>query len=142
MDLFRATEISASGMVAQKTRIEAAASNLANMHSAQTAGAPAYQPLTAVIRSKPASFASALSGSHLLATAQVELQPQAGAALRSVYEPGHPDADAAGMVSYPAVDHLREMLTVMTAMRAYEANLAALQATKTMASRALDIGGQ
>lgn len=142
MDMFRATEISASGMVAQKTRIEAAASNLANMHAAQGANGKVYQPVTAVIRSQPVDFASALSGGPgQLATAKVELRPQAGVAVRSVYEPGHPDADAAGMVSYPAVDHMREMLTVMTAMRAYEANLAALQATKTMVNRALDIGG-
>ena len=143
MDLFRATEISASGMVAQKTRIEAAASNLANMHAAKGAGGAAYQPVTAVIRSSHAGFAAALAGgSGLLATAHAELVPQAGAALRTVYEPGHPDADAGGMVSYPNVNHLQEMTTVMQAIRGYEANLAALQATRSLASRALEIGGQ
>jgi flagellar basal-body rod protein FlgC len=78
----------------------------------------------------------------LLTSVQAELVPQRSAAARKVYEPGHPDADATGMVSYPAVDHMHEMMTVMTAIRAYEANLAALQATKTMATKALEIGGQ
>lgn len=130
-------------MVAQKTRIEAAAANLANMHSAHTANGPNYQPVTAVIRSTHATFAQAIGdGADLLATAKAELVPQQGAKARTVYEPGHPDADATGMVSYPAVDHMHEMMTVMTAIRAYEANLAALQATKTMAIKALEIGGQ
>lgn len=142
MDPFRAAEISASGMVAQKTRIEAAAANLANMHSAHTAQGPHYQPVTAVIRTSQAKFAQAIGGADLLATATVELVPQQGVKPRSVYEPGHPDADAAGMVSYPGVDHMREMMTVMAAIRAYEANLAALQASRTMAAKALEIGGQ
>jgi flagellar basal-body rod protein FlgC len=142
MDPFRAAEISASGMVAQKTRIEAAAANLANMHAAHTAQGPNYQPVTAVVRAGQASFAQAIGGAALLTPATVEVVPQQGVKPRSVYEPGHPDADAAGMVSYPGVDHTREMLTVMAAIRAYEANLAALQATRTMAAKALEIGGQ
>jgi flagellar basal-body rod protein FlgC len=137
MDAFRAAEISASGMLAQKARLEAAAANLANMHAAHTAQGPNYQPVTAVIRAGAGDFAHALMG-----PAKAELVPQQGAAPRKAYEPGHPDADASGMVSYPAVDHMHEMMTVMTAIRAYEANLAALQATKTMAARALEIGGQ
>ena len=60
MDPFRAAEISASGMVAQKTRIEAAAANLANMHSAHTVNGPNYQPVTAVIRSTRSRFAQAI----------------------------------------------------------------------------------
>lgn len=143
MDPFRATEISASGMVAQKTRIEAAAANLANMHSAHTVNGPNYQPVTAVIRSTGSRFAQAIGeGAELLTTVTAELVPQRRAGPRTVYEPGHPDADATGMVSYPAVDHMHEMMTVMTAIRAYEANLAALQATRTMATKALEIGGQ
>jgi flagellar basal-body rod protein FlgC len=58
------------------------------------------------------------------------------------YEPGHPDADANGMVAYPSIDHTAEMMTVVTAMRAYQANLAVLQVSKTLTSKALEIGGQ
>jgi flagellar basal-body rod protein FlgC len=59
---------------------------------------------------------------------------------RQVYEPGHPYADAKGFVNYPAVDQVAEMLNVNTALRAYEANVAAMSAARTMAARALDIG--
>jgi flagellar basal-body rod protein FlgC len=142
MDYFRAAAISASGMLAQKTRIEAAALNLANMNTTHAAGEPGFRPVTAVIHAQQA-FAQALAGDAApVALARAELVPVAGQQPRLAYEPGHPDADASGMVAYPAVDHAREMLTVTAALRSYEANLAVLQITKTLAARALDIGGQ
>jgi flagellar basal-body rod protein FlgC len=142
MDYFKAIEISAAGMAAQQARIEAATLNLANMNTTAAPGTPGYRPVTAVIYSIP-SFSQVLSGgSRPLMIPQAALVPQTGALPRTVYEPGHPNADAAGMVSYPAVDHTQEMFTVMTALRAYEANLAALQATKTLAIKALEIGSQ
>lgn len=140
MDYFRAAAISASGMLAQKTRIEAAALNLANMN---TTGETGFRPVTAVIHAQQAAFAQALEGAApAVALAQAELVPLADQAPRRAYEPGHPDADANGMVSYPAVDHAKEMLTVTTALRSYEANLAVLQVTKSLAVKALEIGGQ
>ena len=60
---------------------------------------------------------------------------------RLVSEPGHPYADANGMVRYPGVNHLEQMMVITEALRAYEANVAAMQAAKSMAARALDIGG-
>lgn len=139
MDYFRAAAISASGMLAQKTRIEAAALNLANMN---TTGGTGFQPVTAVIHAQQAAFTQALEGgAPAVALAQAELVPLADQTPRRAYEPGHPDADANGMVSYPAVDHAREMLTVTTALRSYEANLAVLQVTKALAVKALEIGG-
>jgi flagellar basal-body rod protein FlgC len=143
MDAFRAAQISASGMLVQKARIEAAAANIANMHSAYTTSGSGYQPVTALIRADHGSFAHALgAGTNLLALPTATLVPQGSAKPRLSYEPGHPDADPSGMVRYPAVDHTHEMMTVMTAIRAYEANLAALQATRTLAAKALEIGGQ
>lgn len=142
MDYFRAFAISAAGMLAQRTRVEAATLNLANMYTSAPPGTQGYQPVTAIVRLAPASstFATAASRVPMLATAQVV--PQAGEAVRLAYEPGHPHANAAGMVAYPAVDPTQEMMTVMTALRAYESNLAALQATKTLAAKALEIGAQ
>jgi len=141
MDYFKAIQISAAGMAAEQARIEAATLNLANMNSTAGPGTAGYRPVTAVINSVP--FAHMLSGAtRPLIIPQAALVPQTAAPPRLVYEPGHPNADAAGMVSYPAVDHTQEMFTVMTALRAYEANLAALQATKTIAAKALEIGGQ
>lgn len=143
MDHFKATAISAAGMAAQMARIEAATLNLANMNTSSAPGAAGYRPVKAVIRAVPASFAQRLDGGIQPATSlKAELQPQQGLAPRSAFEPGHPHADAQGMVSYPAVDPTQEMITVMTALRSYEANLAALRTTRTLAAKALEIGGQ
>lgn len=141
MDYFSTMAISAAGMTAQKARIEAATLNLANMNTSIAAGTQGYRPVTAVIHSQSRSFASRFAnGAEHMGLVKAELVTQAGLATRSVYEPGHPDADAAGMVSYPAVDHAGEMMTVMTALRAYEANLTAMQATRMLAAKALEIG--
>lgn len=141
MDYFKAIEISAAGMAAQQARVEAATLNLANMNTSAAPGTGGYQPVTAVIYSVPTSFSQVLSGdSRQLVIPQAALVAQTGVAPRTVYEPGHPNADAAGMVSYPGVNHTQEMMTVTTALRAYEANLAALEATKTLAAKALEIG--
>ena len=143
MDYFKAAEISAAGMAAQKARVEAATLNLANMNTSIAPGTAGFQPVTAVIHAMSTRFSQVLNGSvQPLITPQATLVAQSGAAMRAVYEPGHPDADAAGMVSYPAVNHTQEMMTVMTALRAYEANFAALQATRTLAAKALEIGSQ
>ena len=143
MDYFKAIQVSAAGMAAQQARVEAATLNLANMNTSAAPGTGGYRPVTAVIYSVPASFSQVLgAGSRPLVIPQATVVPQTGAVPRTVYEPGHPNADAAGMVSYPGVNHTQEMLTVMTALRAYEANLAALQATKTLAAKALEIGSQ
>lgn len=143
MDFFKAVEISAAGMTAQKARIEAATLNLANMHTSAPAGEQGYRPVTAVIQAGPTPFARSLFGAPSpLAIAKAVIVPQTAVGTRTSYEPGHPHADAQGMVSYPAVDSTQEMLTVMTALRAYEANLATLQVTKMLAARALEIGSQ
>jgi flagellar basal-body rod protein FlgC len=141
MDHYRAAEISAAGMAAQKARIEAATLNLANMQTSAAPGTVGYRPLKAVIHLTSTPFARALhGGANYLMAPRAELVGQTGVITRTAYEPGHPHADALGMVSYPAVDHTQEMMNVMTALRAYEANLAVLQVTRTLAAKALEIG--
>ena len=142
MDYFKAMEISAAGMTAQKARIEAATVNLANMNTSAAPGAVGFRPVKAVIHAEPATFSAQMRpGDSVPMLAKAEFAVQASAP-RLAYEPGHPHADASGMVAYPAVDHTQEMLTVMTAMRNYEANLAVLHISRTLATKALDIGGQ
>ncbi len=143
MDFFKAIQISAAGLGAEKTRVEVAAANLAHMNSSSPPGTPGYRPVTAVIRSVPAAFSDVLAADDqplMLASAQIVAQP--GSGVRTAYDPGHPHADAKGMVTYPAIDHTQEMMTIVTALRSYEANMTALQVTKTLASKALDIGAQ
>jgi flagellar basal-body rod protein FlgC len=143
MDTFKAAAISAAGMTAQKARVEAATLNIANMNTSVAPGAEGYRPVKALIHPAHLAFSRELSAAtSTLTVPAAELVPQSGAATRTAYEPGHPHADANGMVAYPAVDHTQEMLTVMTALRSYEANLAALQVTKTLAAKALEIGSQ
>ena len=137
MDPFRLAEVSTAGLLAQKARVEAAAANLAHVHASSADPAARYRPVAAVIQATPSRFGMAWHA----AGPRVHIVPSDGPPRRA-YEPGHPHADADGIVSYPGVDPTREMLTVMGALRAYEANLAALQATRSLAARALDIGGR
>lgn len=143
MDYAAAFRISASGMEVEKARLEATASNIANMHSAGTSSGQVYRPLKVVSTTVPLTFsqqfgALAVSGGG----ARVASVEAAQVAPQMVYEPGHPYADAKGMVAYPGVDHMAEMMNLNTALRAYEANVVAMNAAKTMAARTLDIGGQ
>jgi flagellar basal-body rod protein FlgC len=144
MDYTAAFQISASGMAVEKTRLEVAAMNIANMHSAGVGADQTYRPLKVITQAQPLSFAQHLgmlttTGGGGVRVVAVDPTPVAP---RLVYEPGHPYADKQGMVAYPAVDHTAEMLQLNTALRAYEANVVAMNAARTMASRALEIGGQ
>ena len=165
MDYFAAFAISASGMTVEKTRLDITALNLANVHSTR-AGGKLYEPLAVISGPRRAGqFEQLMSGyaagaqapggslstfggslSTLAARlptfgAEVVAVRPTGLAPRLVHEPGHPDADSRGFVAYPAIHPLKEMLTIISATRAYEANLSALNAARTMAQRALEIGG-
>lgn len=143
MDYTSAFHISASGMAVEKARLDVAASNIANMHSAATNAAAAYRPLHVLAEPLPLTFSEQFgrltTGGGGVRVAAVEPLPVAA---RLVYEPGHPYADGKGFVAYPGINHNAEMINLNTALRAYEANLAALGAAKSMASRTLDIGGK
>ena len=142
MDYSAAFQISASGMAVERLRMDVTAANIANMHSAGATAAQTYRPLTVVTAAKPLSFSHqfgtllAAGGAQVVGTVPQQVAP------RMVYEPGHPYADAKGFVSYPGVNHTGEMLNLTTAVRAYEANVAAMNAARTMAARTLEIGGQ
>lgn len=141
MDYSRAVAISAAGLAAEQARIEAATLNLANVNTSAPPGTAGYQPVTAVIRAVPNRFVQVWNGQIQPSLVQAQIVPRTGVAPRSMYEPGHPNADDNGMVSYPAIDSTQELMTVMAALRAYEANLSALQVTRMLAAKALEIGG-
>jgi flagellar basal-body rod protein FlgC len=135
MNYLQAFAISASGMAVEKTRVDVTAVNLANMHSTRAADGGGFRALRVVSVERGASFDSLLRGAQVL-----ELRPLESPA-RLAYEPGHPDADERGFVAYPGISPVAEMMNLLTAMRAYEANVAALNAAKAMALRTLEIGG-
>lgn len=126
--------VSAAGMTLERTRVEVASLNLANAHAPQQ-GPHAYQPLRVVAR--PGAFAGFMEAQAAVPSVLVETVPSSP---RLVHEPGHPAADAKGFVAYPGVDLAAEMVTLMTAMRSYEANVAAMNAARLLALKSLDIG--
>jgi flagellar basal-body rod protein FlgC len=143
MDYNAAFQISASGMSLEKLRLDLTAANIANMNTAAPNGTQAYRPLRAIAQTVPLSFSQQfgqLAGVQSGGVQLLSIEPQ-DSAPRMVYEPGHPYADAKGMVAYPGVNHPAEMVNLSAALRAYEANVVAMNAAKTMAARTLDIGG-
>jgi flagellar basal-body rod protein FlgC len=153
MDYNQSFAISAIGMNIERTRVDVAALNLANANTVQGVGGASYQPLRVVAQAQ-----SLVTGGDAAAGAFGALVDQGldGGAVpmaaplvqvvasqtppRLVYEPGHPLADARGYVSYAAVDTATEMVSMMSATRAYEANVSAMNTSRTLALRALDIG--
>ena len=147
--------ISAAGLDVERLRVEIATLNLANAHTVADADGQVYQPLRVVARAGvggtaaprfaqvllglggPAGTAALPGLSGPSATVEATTLPA-----RRVHEPGHPQADAEGYVRYAAVDPAAEMLTLMSATRAYEANVAALNAVRTMSHKALELGGR
>ncbi len=138
MDFFSAMRISGAGLSVERTRVNLATSNLANAETTRTAAGGAYKRLDPVIEAVP--FQDMLPGSPegpaSVAVAKIVADPTPG---RRVYSPGHPDADADGFVNFPNVNPVYEVVNLMAASRAYEANSTAIETLKTMALRGLDI---
>ena len=136
MGIFDALDISASGLIAERTRMDVTSQNLAN---AQSTG---YRRQDVVLREAGGGFASVLgqaigsSGARGVEVAEVvtDQNPQ-----RRVYDPGHPDADAQGYVELPNVNAVTEMTDLISASRAYEANVTAMQTAKQMFSKTLEL---
>lgn len=141
MDLSPAMAISASALGAQKTRLMVIASNLANAQSTRGPDGEPYRRRDVVFQ--PTAIASSPGGplmqSHMLgvSVAQIIEDPRP---FQERYEPQHPDADADGFVRYPNINVIEEMVNMMAASRAYEANVQAINATKSMGRSALSIG--
>jgi flagellar basal-body rod protein FlgC len=144
MDYHASFQISAAGMATEKLRLDVTTLNLANMHAAGTSADQVYRPQRVVTQAigAGAGFGAQFGRLYGAAAAPRAVVVAQDAAPRMVREPGHPYADAKGMVAYPGVDHIAEMVSLNTALRAYEANVAAMNAARAMAVRALEIGGQ
>jgi flagellar basal-body rod protein FlgC len=129
MGMFEAMNASASGLTAHRLWMDVIASNLANAESTRSAAGGPFRRQMLVMS------ADGTDKGVKVDTVTPDPSPS-----RQVYDPGHPDADASGMVSYPNVDPVREMVDMMTASRAFEANAVAMTTTKAMMLRALEIG--
>ena len=132
--MFGVLDVSTSGLIAQRTRLEIISANLDNSDSLLNA-AGEYEPYRrrfAVLAAGDPSLGEP-DGVHI---ASIELDQSP---LRRKYEPGSPFADEKGYVSYPNVNPVMEQMNAMEAVRAYEANIAAIEATKSMMTVALQI---
>ena len=146
MSFLNSFDISASGMTAQRQRLDIAAENISNMNTTRTASGGPYRRKMVVLQENPvSSFRSELQSRLSGKTSQkggvkvaeiVEHQRD----LQPVYNPEHPDADENGYVMMPNVDLVKETVDGMSATRAYEANITAFNAMKLMAQKALEIG--
>lgn len=143
MSVFGSFDISATGMTAQQTRTDIIAQNIANANSTRDADGDIYKRKTVVFKEKSfPSFSDSLAqatgtvGKGVAVTQIVEDNSEGN----KVYDPSHPDADEDGYVTYPNVNIVTEMTNMIDASRSYEANVTALNSTKGMALKALDIG--
>ena len=140
MDLFRALQISASGMTAQRARMETVTENLANSDSAVTATGRPYQRKIVMLRQVDGGFQDAMRAADEPAGAvKVSAIVEGRDVPRRVHQPDHPHAGADGFVNMPNINPLHEMLDMMTSTRAYEANATAFQASKSIGAKLLEL---
>jgi flagellar basal-body rod protein FlgC len=134
--LFAAADISASGLAAERLRLEVVANNIANAFSTRSANGGPYRRQDVVFS---AVLNQRLGGRAGLGGVQVAGIVEDMSDLRRVHNPGHPDADKDGYVSMPNVDLPVEMVNMITASRAYEANLRAMQFFRQMTEQSYSL---
>lgn len=144
MDFFNSINVSSSALAAERTRMNLISSNLANANASRTPEGGPYKRKDAVFTATPLenSFNRALDGATAQQIRRVEVSEiiEDQNPPRLQYDPGHPDADPQGYVAMPNVNVVEEMADMIGATRAYEANVTAVQAAKSMALKTLEIG--
>ena len=140
MNLLTALDVNASGLTAQRKRVEVSSANLANSQTTRTAEGGPYRRKDVVFQTS--SFQESLGAAMGGGVEGVEVSDVVNdpRPFDRRYEPGHPDADKDGYVSYPNVNVMEEMANLVEASRSYEANIAAISIVKTMINRTLDLG--
>lgn len=146
MSFLSSLNISASGLTAQRLRLDIASENIANIETTRTEDGTPYRRKMVVLEAREENFQTilnrAMSGKNstarggVAATAIVDDDTE----LKAVYDPEHPDADDNGYVMMPNVDMIKETTDAMSATRSYEANITAFNAVKLMAQKAMEIG--
>jgi flagellar basal-body rod protein FlgC len=144
MDLIQAMDVAASGMSAQRTRLNVISMNLANANTTRTEEGTPYRRKTVIFETTPFGnpFCRHLKNAiedQIYGVEVIEIVPVAGQ-FKEIFDPSHPDADEKGYVRLPNVNLVQEMVQMLNANRSYEANAASIKAAKDMALRALDIG--
>ncbi|HHV61033.1 MAG TPA: flagellar basal body rod protein FlgC [Firmicutes bacterium] len=156
MSVFSSIMISSSGLTAERLRMDVIANNIANANTTRTPAGGPYRRQQVLFSAVAAQYGlnrdwseggtggawapgpgqgTGVRGGVVVVGIIEDPSP-----LRMVYDPGHPDADARGYVAMPNVDVIKEMVDMISATRAYEANVTAINAAKSMAQKALEIG--
>jgi flagellar basal-body rod protein FlgC len=145
MGMFDALDISGSALSAERLRMDVTAENLANANTTRTANGGPYRRKVVVLEQQAPqnSFGTQLAAQmrkgQKPAGVQVSAIAEDVTPNRRVYDPSHPDADAQGYVSMPNVDSVSEMVDLISASRAYEANVTSMQAAKTLFNKTLEL---
>jgi flagellar basal-body rod protein FlgC len=138
--LFSAMSASASALGVERARIEVAVSNMANAESTRSADGGPYRRRDVLLAADPVSPFDTALGAAGATGVKVAGIVQDQSPFRKRYEPSHPDADGDGFVALPNVDAPQEMVDMLGAARAYQANLAAITTIREMISKALELG--
>jgi len=135
MSINQILDIASTGMAAQRLRVQLIASNVANSETTRTREGGPYRRRDAVFQTQDLGFSGALANAGVrVASIQTSQEP-----FLTRYEPGHPDANADGVVNYPNINPVEEMVNLTEASRSYEANIAVVRSAKAMATSALSI---
>jgi flagellar basal-body rod protein FlgC len=144
MDFMTAIDIGASALKAERTHLNVISMNLANAKTTRTVDGGPYRRKEVIFKETEVQspFSKAMNSAldQEVKGVRVESVQNDRRPLKQVYEPGHPDANAEGYVSYPDINVVEEMTNMLQAMRAYEANVSTITTSKSMYSKALEIG--
>lgn len=138
---FSALEVSASGLSAERVRMNTIAGNLANARTTRTEEGGPYRRIDPVFEAVPLdSFQAVMDSGAGVSRVRVARLVEDERPGMLVYEPSHPDANPAGYVEYPNVNAVEEMVNMITASRAYEAGVTSIETVKAMARSAIELG--
>ncbi|MCR5144010.1 MAG: flagellar basal body rod protein FlgC [Lachnospiraceae bacterium] len=145
MGLFQSFDIAASGMTAQRFRMDTIAENIANVNTTRTEDGTPYRRkiVTFEEKTKSPSFKDVLEGTQTFEGNGVKVtkvSEDMETDFIMTYDPSHPDADENGYVSYPNVNTVTEMTNLIDSSRSYEANVTAFNSMKSMVQAGLQIG--
>ncbi|MCT4606714.1 MAG: flagellar basal body rod protein FlgC [Marinisporobacter sp.] len=144
MSLFRSINVSATGLTAERLRMDIISKNIANANTTRTSSGTPYRRQVPVFKESNSDFSQVLENAKNGQTTgngvEVMAIKEDKTPFKKVYDPGHPEADKDGYVQMPNVDIVTEMINMISSTRAYEANVTAMNATKSMAMKALEIG--
>lgn len=141
MSIFRNMEISSSGLSVERMKMELISSNIANSSTTKTEDGEVYKRKIPTFKEKYQTIINEAGQSQRLGSGvEIEEVVEDDSELKKIYDPSHPDSDEDGFVTLPNVDILDEMVGMMAATRAYEANVTAFNSSKSMLLKALEIG--